>query len=95
MIYKDLKKRKFDFIVESSTKSLEKGVKQGLFRENINIELISRLYFNGMVGIKDPEIFDIGIFNPEILMENYLEYHLRAIVTEKGLEKLKKFISIS
>ncbi|MGY8919784.1 MAG: TetR/AcrR family transcriptional regulator [Flavobacteriales bacterium] len=95
LIYKDLKKRKFDFIVESSTKSLEKGVKQGLFRENINIELISRLYFNGMVGIKDPEIFDIGIFNPEILMENYLEYHLRAIVTEKGLEKLKKFISIS
>ena len=84
LIYKDLKKRKFDFIVESSTKSLEKGVKQGLFRENINIELISRLYFNGMVGIKDPEIFDIGIFNPEILMENYLEYHLRAIVTEKG-----------
>ena len=95
LIYKDLKKRKFDFIVESSAESLKKGVKQSLFRENINIELISRLYFNGMVGIKDPEIFDIGIFNPEILMENYLEYHLRAIVTQKGLEKLKKFILIS
>jgi hypothetical protein len=26
-------------------------------------------------------------------MESYSEYHLRAIVTKKGLEKLEKFLS--
>ena len=88
-IFKDLKKRKFEFIIKSSRESLKKGISQGLFRKSINIDLISRLYFNASLGLKDPEVFSKEIFDPEILMENYLEYHLRAIVTEKGLKKLK------
>jgi hypothetical protein len=64
-----------------------------LFRKKINIELISRLYFNGIMGIRNPEIFPIELFNPVVLMESYSEYHLRAIVTKKGLEKLEKFLS--
>jgi AcrR family transcriptional regulator len=94
-IHRELKKKKFDFVLESTKKSLDEGVKQGIFREKINTDLISRLYFNGIIGIKNLEIFPLESFNPEILMENYLEYHIRAIVTDKGLEKLKKFISIS
>ena len=92
-IHKELKIKKFDFVLESTKKSLQKGVNQGLFREKINLELISRLYFNGITGIKNPEIFPIELFNPGLLMENYSEYHLRAIVTKKGLEKLEKFLS--
>ena len=92
-IHKDLKIKKFDFVLESTKKSLQKGVTQGLFRKKINLELISRLYFNGITGIKNPEIFPIELFNPGLLMENYSEYHLRAIVTKKGLEKLEKFLS--
>ena len=88
-ISKDLKKRKFDFIIKSSRESLKKGIDQGLFRQSINIDFISRLYFNASLGLKDPEVFAREIFDPEILIENYLEYHLRAIVTEKGLKKLK------
>ena len=94
-IHRELKKKKFDFVLESTKKSLDEGVKQGIFREKINTDLISRLYFNGIIGIKNLEIFPLESFNPEVLMENYLEYHIRAIVTDKGLEKLKKFISIS
>ena len=94
-IHRELKKKKFDFVLESTKKSLDEGVKQDIFREKINTDLISRLYFNGIIGIKNLEIFPLESFNPEILMENYLEYHIRAIVTDKGLEKLKKFISIS
>ena len=90
-IHKELKIKKFDFVLESTKKSLQKGVTQGLFRKKINLELISRLYFNGIMGIRNPEIFPIELFNPSVLMENYSEYHLRAIVTKKGLEKLENF----
>tara|TARA_Y100000389_G_scaffold136892_1_gene134462 strand:+ start:746 stop:1354 length:609 start_codon:yes stop_codon:yes gene_type:complete len=92
-IHKELKIKKFDFVLESTKKSLQKGINQGIFRKKINLELISRLYFNGITGIKNPEIFPIELFNPGLLMENYSEYHLRAIVTKKGLEKLEKFLS--
>lgn len=90
-IHKELKIKKFDFVLESTKKSLQKGVNQGLFRKKINLELISRLYFNGITGIRNPEIFPPELFNPVVLMESYSEYHLRAIVTKKGLEKLEKF----
>jgi AcrR family transcriptional regulator len=92
-IHKELKIKKFDFVLESTKKSLQKGITQGLFRKKINLELISRLYFNGIMGIRNPEIFPIELFNPVVLMESYSEYHLRAIVTKKGLEKLEKFLS--
>ncbi|MDC1535021.1 TetR/AcrR family transcriptional regulator [Flavobacteriaceae bacterium] len=91
-IHKELKKKKFEFVLDSTKKSLEKGIKQGIFRQKINIELISRLYFNGIIGIRNPEIFPTELFSPSLLMENYSEYHLRAIVTKKGLKKLEKFL---
>lgn len=72
---------------------MQKGVDTGLFRKNINVDFISRMYFNGMSGIKDETIFPTSIFTMEYLMESYLEYHLRAICTEKGLQTLNKFIN--
>jgi hypothetical protein len=76
----------------SVKKSLEDGVEKGFFRSNINSEFISRMYFNGMTGIKDERIFPLEMFKKDYLMENYLEYHLRAIVTEKGMKTLNQFI---
>jgi hypothetical protein len=51
------------------------------------------MYFNGMTGIKDESIFPSSQFKMTQLMEDYLEYHLRAIVTEKGMKILNKFIN--
>jgi len=91
-IHKELKKKKFEFVLESTKKSLEKGVELGIFRKKINVEFISRLYFNGIMGIRDLQIFPTEKFKPVLLMENCSEYHLRAIVTKLGLKKLEKFL---
>jgi hypothetical protein len=48
---------------------------------------------NGMRGIRDIDVFPPEKFDIKILIESYLEYHARAIVTEKGLSVLNKFIS--
>ncbi|RZN82072.1 MAG: TetR/AcrR family transcriptional regulator [Winogradskyella sp.] len=92
-IHDALKSKQFDKMHESVSESLEKGVETKLFRSNIDVEFISRLYFNGMIGIKDEVIFPKERFNMEYLMENFLEYHLRAIVTEKGFKILTQFIT--
>ena len=59
-----------------------------MFRAGIDVEFVSRLHLNGMRGIRDIEIFPIEQFKIEELFENYLDYHLRAIITPKGLETL-------
>ena len=92
-IYEVLKIKQFEKMHDSVKDSLKKGVDTELFRTNINIDFISRMYFNGMTGIKDNSIFPQELFTMNYLMESYLEYHLRAIVTQKGLDVLNKFIT--
>lgn len=90
--HKEITQKQFDFMTKSAIESLKSGVKLGLFRKDIDIDLISRLYFNGMIGIKDQDIFPAEKYEPTFLMLKYIEYHLRAIVTEKGLKKLNSFL---
>jgi hypothetical protein len=73
-------------------KNLEKGIKQGAFREEINPELIARFYFTGMTGIKDAELFNPIQYSSKLVQKTYLEYHLRGICTEKGLQKLEELL---
>jgi len=91
-IHKELQKKQFDFMTKSVKKSLTKGVEMKLFRPSIDIDFISRMYFNGMVGIKNVDMFPIEKYSPEQLMENYLDYHLRAIVTKDGMKLLSSYI---
>ena len=91
-IHDELKVKQFEKMHKSVQESLEDGVKTEVFRNTINVDFISRMYFTGMTGIKDSLFFPPKYFEMEYLMESYLEYHLRAIVTEKGLQILNKFI---
>ncbi|NNC70308.1 MAG: TetR/AcrR family transcriptional regulator [Flavobacteriaceae bacterium] len=94
-IHEVLRIKQFDKMHESVQESLQKGIETELFRSNIDVGFISRMYFNGMTGIKDETIFPRTDFTSEYLMESYLEYHLRAIVTNKGLEILNQFINVN
>lgn len=91
-IFSTLKQKQFGVMQGCVKDNLLRGVDMGLYRPNINIEFISRIYFNSMVGIKDKELFPLTHFSMNTLMEYFLEYHLRGICTEKGILILNKFI---
>ncbi len=91
----ELKDEEFNRLGVLVQSSLNLGIETGLFRPNINVDFVSRLYMNGMRGIRDIDIFPITKFDISTLFENYLEYHARAIVTPKGLAVLNEFIATS
>jgi AcrR family transcriptional regulator len=91
-IYDRLKIKQFEKMHSSVENSLEMGMNTGLFRPDIDIDFISRMYFNGMTGIRDISIFPENLFDKNYLFESYLEYHLRAIVTKTGLNLLNIYI---
>ena len=91
-IFETLKQKQFESVNKCITANLKKGIEQGVYRKGIDINLITRLYFNGIMGIKNVELFPINEFNVTYLMDSYLEYHIRAIATEKGLEILQKIL---
>ncbi|TXD81890.1 TetR/AcrR family transcriptional regulator [Subsaximicrobium wynnwilliamsii] len=87
-IFSSLKLKQFEIMQDCVTHNLHRGVALGLYREHINIQFISRIYFNCMIALKDQELFPLKDFSMSSLMDNYLDYHLRGICTIKGLELL-------
>ncbi len=73
---------------ECCTQNLERGIQLGLYREDLNRIFITRLYISGMMNLKNEELFQVTELSPKQLYEEFLSYHLRSIVTEKGLSRL-------
>lgn len=84
-IYSELKEKELIVLGALFKKSLEKGIKSELFRKDIDTDFVTRLYFNGIRGIRDITLFPVEKYKIEKLMLQYFEYHFRAIATPKGL----------
>ncbi len=91
-VFAEMRSKQYDYMQDCVVENLNKGLEMGLYRENLDVEFASRIYFLGMVGIKDNDMFPADQFPMITLMEKYLEYHLRGIVTQKGLKKLTETI---
>lgn len=91
-ISKKLHQSQFEKMMECTKGNIERGIAQGLYRSNLNPDFIARVYFLGITSVKDQQLFPLELFPSKYVTEEYLEYHLRGIVTEKGLSTLKKFI---
>ncbi len=88
-IYATLKKKQFELMEDCVKENLRKGIRLSLYRKNISIEFASRIYFHGVVGVKDRDLFPLNHFSSTELMSYYLEYHLRGICSNKGIEFLE------
>lgn len=90
-IYSELKEKELTVLGSHFKKSLEKGIKTGLFRSEIDTDFVTRLYFNGIRGIRDISLFPVKKYKIEKLLIQYFEYHFRAIATPKGLELFQSY----
>jgi len=92
-IHESIKKKQFDVMQGCVVENLKKGIDMGIYRDNLNIDFVSRIYFSGVTSIKDHKLFPVTKFPIVSLMDDYLEYHLRGIITPKGRQILNKLIN--
>jgi hypothetical protein len=89
-IHATLMLKQFTVMQDCVAENLQKGITQGLFRKEIDVDFVTRIYFKGMTGIKDVDTFPMEKFKMNYLMENYIDYHVRGIATAKGLQILEQ-----
>lgn len=94
-VYSRIRKKQRRVLEDITLHNLEKGINKGVYRSDLPIEFTSRIYFIGILGIKDDDLFPEPEFSTQGLTEMHLEYHLRAIVTPKGLKKLQSYLNPS
>ena len=90
-IYTEIRKKELSALGETCRMSLKKGMESGLFRTSLDPEFITRIYFNGFRGLKDIELFPPAETAINLIIGKYIDSHLRAIVTPKGLKFLDEY----
>ncbi|MCB4798470.1 TetR/AcrR family transcriptional regulator [Neotamlana laminarinivorans] len=94
-IYKEVKHKQMCVMQECIRENLKRGQLSGLFRNNLNLEFVTKIYFTCMMALKDKALFPLEHFSMQELMDNYTEYHLQGICTSKGLEYLNNYLEIN
>jgi AcrR family transcriptional regulator len=69
---------------------IENGIKEGLFRKEINADLANRCLYNLGKTIVDHEMYPYELFSRRDVIENIFINYLRGISTQKGLELINQ-----
>lgn len=67
--------------------NIEKGIAEGFYRENVNINCYIKFYYTLIFSIKEATSSEV---EAQVLEMEALEYHVRALATEKGIKELEK-----
>jgi len=81
------------FVLECVKSNLERGVGEGIYRDNLNAEIISQLYIQKIDCIFDPAIFPVGKFTFYQVYIELMRYHIRGVANRQGDEYLTDMIS--
>ena len=67
-------------------KLLEKGIKEGLFRDDIDIKILSKLFYEQINLVADEKIFPRDEFNHADIFQSLIINFVRGISTTKGIK---------
>ena len=68
------------------TRNFEEGVRQGVYRRDLNIDLIAHLYTKRLEDVHTSETFFENNFSSEKLFETMFEHHIRGIANIEGIK---------
>ena len=92
-IYEALKVKEYEVMLVCVVDNIKRGLDLGIYRPNLNVDFVSRIYYSGVFAIKDNTLFPNTEFKMTTLEDYLLEYHLRGIVTPKGRKILNSIIN--
>ncbi len=79
-----------DFVLKVIRDNLLRGRNEKLYRENFDIEIVSKLHLTTAFNLFDPELFPVLVNDRITLFNEYMMHYLHGIVSPKGLDYLTK-----
>ena len=92
--YNRIMKKEFVLFKDCIKNNIRKGIDEGLYRNDIDDDIITRFYFSLVLGIHDNNLFQYEHNTKNKLEIDVLEYHTRAISTPKGLIILEEQLDL-
>lgn len=89
-VWKEMMVNQHTLVYECMKGNMEKGIKEGLYRSDLNIEVIAKIYIAKMDVTFDSTIFPPKQISFSEVYSEYFRYHIRGIASEKGITYLKQ-----
>lgn len=77
-------------VLDFNRRNLKRGIEEGLYRADIDIEIVAHIYLGKMQMLKEESVRQTDESALMHLLDEALKYHLRAIVSEAGLRFLEE-----
>jgi len=89
-IFQQFLVRKQNHIFSQISKNIEKGIAEGIYRSDINIELVAGLYVRNLVMMHNNDFCIDAKITFEEVFQVMFENHIRAISTPEGIAYFEK-----
>ena len=85
-----MKKHKWEFVLSMIRNNINRGIKEKIYRDDINEEIVARLYVGSTDMIMSGEVFPWPEFKFEELFREMIQFHIMGMASEKGMKYFKK-----
>jgi hypothetical protein len=92
LAWENFRTKKKENISTCYVRNMEKGIQEGLYRDDLKIPVIVNYYVERFDIMFDEELFPRDMFEPSEIYRELFRYHIRGIATEKGIKVLIKKI---
>jgi AcrR family transcriptional regulator len=89
-IYQKHIEERINFIYGKIQINLQKGISQGMYRDDVSIELVARLYIRRLIDLHDTENFPPENFSFETMFSQMFERFVRSVATEEGIKYFER-----
>jgi TetR/AcrR family transcriptional regulator, cholesterol catabolism regulator len=94
-IFREFVIRKRDHVFEKVKRNFEQGISEGIYRNDLDVDLVARLYIQKLVDVHDPEFLSSVNFGFEKVFQVMFDNHIRGIANAEGLAYYEKQIKTS
>jgi len=89
-IFREFVIKKRDHVFEQVKQNFEQGIAEGIYRNDLDIDLVARLYIQKLVDVHDPEFLSSVNFGFEKVFQVMFDNHIRGIANAEGLAYYEK-----
>lgn len=89
-IFKNNQLKRKELIINSIRINLERGIKEELYRQDLDIEIIAHLYYKKIEDFHNLDVDELQFCTFDKIFEVMFENHIRGIANEKGIAYFEK-----
>ncbi len=92
-IFIEFHQKKKDKIYDAVVANIRRGIDEGLYRTDLDVETVARLYVQKLENIHNPEFLESAGITPDAVFKVMFDNHIRGIANPKGIKYYEKQLS--